>query len=98
MTIQNKKSDTTLTLAISGNIDTTTAPMLDRSIKESIDGITQLVLDFSDVQYISSAGLRVLLTAQKAMNAKGGMVIQGVNEDVKDIFCLTGFADILTIQ
>lgn len=98
MNIQNEKNGTMLTLSPEGKIDTTTAPELDAAINESIPGVQTLVLDFSGVSYISSAGLRVLLSAQKKMNAKGTMVIRGANEDVKDIFALTGFADILTIE
>lgn len=98
MNIETVKSGSLLTLVLNGKIDTTTAPQLDEAIKEKTVDATDLVLDFSEVSYISSAGLRVLLSAQKKMNAKGTMVIRGANEDVKDIFSLTGFADILTIE
>ena len=87
-----------LTVAISGRLDTTTAPELEEALKESMDGISELVIDFTETEYISSAGLRVLLTAHKAMAAKGGMKICNVNEVVQEVFEVTGFADILTIE
>ena len=87
-----------LTVALSGRLDTTTAPVLEKELKESLNGIEELVLDFSNLDYISSAGLRVLLSAQKTINAaKGTMVVSGANDIVKEIFEVTGFSDILTI-
>ena len=87
-----------LTVALSGRLDTTTAPVLEKELKESLNGIEELVLDFSSLDYISSAGLRVLLSAQKTINAaKGTMVVSGANDIVKEIFEVTGFSDILTI-
>ena len=79
-------------------LDTVTAPDLDKEIDENIDGVTELVIDFSQLEYISSAGLRVLLTAQKTMNQKGSMKLINVNETVMEIFDVTGFVDILTIE
>ena len=98
MDIQKTKNDTTLTLAIQGRIDTTTAPQLEAEVKADVEGITELRLDFADVAYISSAGLRVLLSAQKLMNRQGRMVLLHVNESVMEIFEVTGFVDILTIE
>ena len=87
-----------LTVAISGRLDTTTAPELEEALKESMDGITELVIDFTETEYISSAGLRVLLSAQKTMNKQGSMVVTGVNDVIMEIFEVTGFVDILDIQ
>ncbi len=98
MTIQKKKEGTSLTIEIGGRLDTTTAPGLDAELRGSIDGVDSLVLDFASLEYVSSAGLRVLLSAQKVMNRQGSMVIKNVNEDVMDVFEVTGFVDILTIE
>ena len=84
--------------ALEGRLDTTTAPMLDKAFKESLDGVRELTLDFSQLTYLSSAGLRVLLSAQKRMNKQGGMKIAHVNDIVREIFDVTGFSDILTIE
>ncbi len=98
MDIKKTKNDTTLTLAIQGRIDTTTAPQLEAELKSDIDGVTELYLDFAGVEYISSAGLRVLLSAQKLMSRQGKMVLSHVNESVMEVFEVTGFSDILTIE
>ena len=99
MEIKKQAEGTNLTVALSGRLDTTTAPELEKELKSSITGVTDLTLDFEGLEYISSAGLRVLLSAQKAMNAsKGKMKIVGANEIVKEIFDVTGFSDILTIE
>lgn len=87
-----------LTLAIQGRLDTTTAPQLESELKASVTDIAELVLDFAELEYISSAGLRVLLSAQKVMSRQGSMILRNVNEDVMDVFELTGFSDILTIE
>ena len=84
--------------ALSGRVDTTTAPELEQEIKSSLDGVTELTLDMKELDYISSAGLRVLLAAQKLMNKQGEMTIRNVNETVMEIFEVTGFSDILTIE
>ena len=84
--------------ALDGRLDTTTAPDLERELKSDIDGITLLTMDFSKLDYISSAGLRVLLSAHRAMNGKGGMKVTNVNEMVREVFDVTGFADILDIE
>ncbi len=97
MTIKKTKNGTILTVAAEGRIDTTTAPEFENAVKTALDGIDELVLDFTKLNYISSAGLRVLLSLQKTMNTQGTMKITGVNETVSDIFEVTGFSDILTI-
>lgn len=86
-----------LKVTVSGRLDTTTAPTLEEELKSSIDGIKKLVIDFKDLEYISSAGLRVLLVMQRIMNKQGEMLVTDVNETVMDIFEVTGFSDILTI-
>ena len=98
MIITKTKDGTSMTLVLEGRLDTMTAPRLEADIKSSIDGIEKLFLDFASLEYISSAGLRILLSAQKIMNKQGSMVIRNVNEDVMDIFDITGFAEILTIE
>ena len=87
-----------LTVALEGRLDTVTAPELEAELKDSLEEITELVLDMKDLEYISSAGLRVLLTAQKSMSQKGSMKLINVNETVMEIFDVTGFVDILTIE
>ena len=98
MKLTKTTQETVLNLAIEGRIDTTTAPQLEAELKSSVSGVTELYLDFAGVEYISSAGLRVLLSAQKVMNRQGKMVIKNVNETVMDVFDVTGFVDILTIE
>ena len=98
MIINKKKDGTTLTLAVQGRLDTTTAPELEKEIKTGLDGVTELIMDFEDLDYISSAGLRVLLSAQKAMSKQGSMKVIHVKELVMEVFEVTGFADILTIE
>ncbi len=98
MTITKNLNGTHLDLALEGRLDTTTAPLLEAELKQSINGVTELTLDFGELEYISSAGLRVLLSAQKVMNRQDSMVIKNVNETIMEIFEVTGFADILTIE
>lgn len=98
MTIQKNLEGTTLTLAPEGRLDTTTAPQLEAEVKDSLEGVTALVLDLAGLEYISSAGLRVVLSAQKTMNKQGSMVVRNVNEYVMEILEVTGFADILTLE
>lgn len=98
MEIKKTLEGNRLEMAIEGRLDTITAPALEEEMKNSISGIEMLVLDFSKLEYISSAGLRVLLGAQKVMNKQGEMVIRNVNETISEIFDITGFADILTIE
>ena len=98
MTIEKNLNGTELTVAITGRLDTTTAPQLEASLKENFEGVAKLVLDFTALEYLSSAGLRVLLAAQKVMNKQGEMIIRNVNETINEIFEVTGFIDILTIE
>lgn len=98
MTIEKKLKETELTVTLTGRMDTTTAPQLEAELKASLDGVEHLVLDFAGLDYLSSAGLRVLLAAQKQMNRQGDMVVRHVNETIAEIFDVTGFADILTIE
>ena len=98
MTITKNQNGTHLDLALEGRLDTTTAPQLEAELKQSVEGVTELALDFEKLEYLSSAGLRVLLSAQKVMNKQGTMVIKNVNETIMEIFDVTGFADILTIE
>ena len=98
MKIEHKENGTELTVALEGRLDTTTAPELEADLKNSLDGLTVLILDFEKLEYISSAGLRVLLSAQKVMNRQGTMKVIRVGEVIKEIFDVTGFSDILTIE
>ena len=99
MTITKNKEGTRMTLALEGRLDTTTAPQLEAAVKTSLYDVTELVLDLEMLEYISSAGLRVILAAQKQMNKKNSpMVVMNANETVMEVFELTGFTDILTIQ
>lgn len=96
--ITKKIEDKALKFELDGRLDTITAPQLETEIKESIDGVVSLILDFEKLEYISSAGLRVLLSAQKIMSVQGEMKITHVNQAVMEIFEITGFAEILTIE
>ena len=98
MTINKTQNGTELEIALEGRLDTVTAPDLESVLKESLDGAESLVFDLSKLDYISSAGLRVLLSAHKAMSSKGGMKVTHVNEIVQEVFEVTGFSDILTIE
>ena len=98
MIITKTENGTSLTIALEGRLDTMTAPQLELELKSSIDGIEKLFLDFASLEYISSAGLRILLSAQKIMNKQGSMKVIHVNETIMEIFDVTGFADILTIE
>ena len=98
MTIEKNLNGTELTVAITGRLDTTTAPQLEAELKQSAAGIEKLVLDFTALEYLSSAGLRVLLSTQKMMNKQGEMIIKNVNDTINEIFEVTGFIDILTIE
>ncbi len=87
-----------LTVALKGRLDITTAPGLEEDVKGSLSGITKLEFDIAELDYISSAGLRVLLSCQKIMSKQGSMVVKNPTEEVKEIFDITGFSDILTIE
>ncbi len=98
MDIIKTTEGTILNLALEGRLDTTTAPQLETELKGSMDGVTELNMNFEKLEYLSSAGLRVILTAQKTMNKQGKMVIRHVNETIREVFEVTGFIDILTIE
>ncbi len=98
MTISKERNESTLTLALEGRLDTVTAPELEKELKASLEGVKELTLDFAGLEYISSAGLRVLLSTQKTMNRQGCMKLVHVNETILEIFEVTGFSDILTIE
>lgn len=97
MNIIKNTEGKTLNIALEGRLDTTTAPQLEEEFRQSIADNTELNLDFAKLEYISSAGLRVLLAAQKVMNKQGKMIIRNVNDVISEVFEVTGFADILTI-
>ena len=97
MTIRTDRNGEKLGLTLEGRLDTTTAPELDEAIKSALDSITDLTLDLEKLEYLSSAGLRVLLAAQKAMNKQGTMTVKNVGENIMEIFEITGFSEILTI-
>ena len=98
MTINKTQNGTALEIALEGRLDTMTAPELEAELNSSLKNAESLVLDFSKLNYISSAGLRVLLSAHKIMTGKGGMKVTHVNEIVQEVFDVTGFADILDIE
>ena len=98
MTIGKHRDGSVLTLAPEGRLDTITSPELEKVLKESLDGVSELTLDFAKLDYISSAGLRVLLAAQKTMNRQGSMKIVHVCDTIMEIFEVTGCLDILTIE
>ena len=98
MTIGKESSGDKLTLALSGRLDTTTAPQLEAELNSSLDGVKELVFDMKDLEYISSAGLRVLLKAQKTMNKQGSMTIRNTSSEIMEIFEVTGFDEILSIE
>ena len=98
MTITKTLDGKTLNVALEGRLDTVTAPELEASLREDLEKVDNLVLDFGKLEYISSAGLRVLLSAHKSMAGKGGMKVTNVNEIVNEVFEVTGFSDILTIE
>ena len=98
MTIEIKRNAEETTIELAGRLDTTTAPALDKTVNNEIEGTKKLVLDFKSLEYISSAGLRVLLGAQKKMQKSGSMKVTNVCEEVMEVFEMTGFADILEIE
>ena len=98
MNIEVKRKAEETTIEIAGRLDTTTAPVLDKTINEDIEGTKNLILDLKALEYISSAGLRVLLSAQKKMQKIGSMKVVNVCENVMEVFEMTGFADILVIE
>jgi anti-sigma B factor antagonist len=98
MTITKNRNGNVLNIALEGRLDTVTAPELEKCFKEALPGVTELVMDFEKLDYISSAGLRVLLSAQKTMNRQGSMKLIHVSESIMEILEVTGFSDILTIE
>ena len=98
MTINKQQDGSKLNIALEGRLDTTTAPQLESELRASLDGVTELAFDLKELLYISSAGLRVLLSAQKTMNKQGNMVVRNAGEELMEIFEVTGFTDILTIE
>lgn len=99
MKIEMSKNDSALTVTLEGRLDTTTSPELEKSLQENLNGVQEVTMDFAGVEYVSSAGLRVLLSVQKRMNSAGGsMRLLHVNDSVMEVFDITGFADILTIE
>ena len=98
MTIEIKTTAEATTIEVAGRLDTITAPMLDKTINEDIKDVKNLILDIKDVAYVSSAGLRVLLSAQKKMQKIGTMKVKNVCHEVMEVFEMTGFADILVIE
>lgn len=98
MTIEKILDGKKMTLLLEGRLDTTTAPQLEADLKTDLKGVEELLMDFEKLEYLSSAGLRVLLSAQKTMNKQGKMVICHVNETIRDVFEVTGFSEILTIE
>lgn len=98
LNIEKKTEGKNLNMVLTGRLDTTTAPDLEKEVKENVGSVENLTFDFGSLEYISSAGLRVLLSAQKIMNKQGSMVVKNVSDEVKEIFEVTGFSDILTIE
>ena len=98
MTIEKITNGNELIIMVNGRLDTVTAPVLEKEIKENVEGVEKLVLDFASLSYISSAGLRVVLGAQKIMNKQGEMIVKNVNDTIQEIFEVTGFSDVLTIE
>ena len=98
MTIYKELDGDAMKVTLEGRLDTVTAPELQQELKGSLDDVKELVFDFTDLEYISSAGLRVLLMAQKSMNGKGTMKVTGVNDLIAEIFEVTGFTELLTIE
>ncbi len=98
MNINKKQDGSTLTVALEGRLDTTTAPQLEGELRTAVNGVTELIFDLEALDYVSSAGLRVLLSAQKVMNRQGSMLIRNVKPEIMEIFEVTGFVDILNIE
>ena len=98
MTIEKKINNESATLIVSGRLDTQTAPELETELDAVLSGLKELTFDMTNLEYVSSAGLRVILKAQKAMNAQGSMKLTGVNDSIMEVFDITGFLDILTIE
>ena len=98
LNISKESNATSLAVILEGRLDTTTAPDLEKELKDSLDDVTELIMDFEKLEYISSAGLRVLLSAQKVMNKQGDMVVKNSKPEIMEIFDVTGFLDILNVE
>ena len=98
MTIEKKSGNDSVTLIVSGRLDTQTAPELENELDSVLPGLKELTFDMTSLEYVSSAGLRVILKAQKVMNTQGSMKLTGVNDSIMEVFDITGFLDILTIE
>ena len=98
MTIERKINGESATLIVSGRLDTQTAPELENELDSVLEGLKDLTFDMTNLEYVSSAGLRVILKAQKVMNTQGSMKLTGVNDSIMEVFDITGFLDILTIE
>lgn len=98
MTIEKKLAGDALTIVVAGRLDTQTAPELESELDATLPGVKDLTFDMTGLEYVSSAGLRVILKAQKVMNAQGAMKLTGVNDNIMEVFDITGFLDILTIE
>ena len=98
MTIEKQLNGVAATIVVTGRLDTATAPELEKVVDEIVVGLKELIFDMTNLEYVSSAGLRVILKAQKIMNAQGTMKLTGVNDNIMEVFDITGFLDILTIE
>ena len=98
MQITKTVENDNLTLSLEGRLDTLTAPQLEAEVNGKLDGVKTLIFDFQNLAYVSSAGLRILFMAQKIMNKQGKMIVRNANDDIKDIFTVTGFSNILTLE
>mgnify|MGYP002627024818 CR=1 FL=1 len=98
MTITMNRENDSLTVSLKGRLDTTTAPQLEAELKSALSGVTELTIDLEKLDYVSSAGLRVFLSAQKTMNKQGEMTVRNANEAIMDVFEVTGFVDLLNIE
>lgn len=98
MKVETLRNGTELTMRLTGSLDTMTAPQLEGKLKQELPGVEKLLLDFAALEYLSSAGLRVLLAAHKVMNKQGQMIVRNVNNVISEVFEITGFSDILTIE
>ncbi len=98
MEINIQKNGTECTVSLSGSLDSVTAPQYEKEMKQSIDGINSLILDFANVDYVSSAGLRAILETEKIMQTQGKLLLKNVSEDVMDVFAMTGLDEIFTFE
>lgn len=98
LTIDKQRDGSSLVVSLEGSLDTTSSPDLAADLKDSLDGVDDLVLDFTKLEYISSAGLRVVRGASKTMDGVGTMVVRGCNDNVREVFDITGFSDVITIE